>query len=159
MQRQVHASTRPWDRLLCFVLVQAETSCVSRRLLDRSGYTITSTIALHHEHAAMIISLGRSVRCGANLERCSRLRNIRRSRLVLPRLFRHGVELSLKLSCTRNGLVLDEIHPIPLHEQHDQTGVANNVIYDTAPSSRNSARIGQAMLSWLRVHGVGLSLK
>ena len=119
MQRQVHASTRPWDRLLSFVLLQAETSCVSRRLLDRSGYTITSTIALHHEHAAMIISLGRSVRCGANLERCSRLRNIRRSRLVLPRLFRHGVELSLKLSCTRNGLVLDEIHPIPLHKQHD----------------------------------------
>ena len=89
----------------------------------------------------------------------ARLRNIRRSGLVLPRLFRHGVELSLKLSCTRNCLVLDEIHPIPLHEQHDQTGVANNVIYDTAPGSRHSARIGQVILSWLRVHGVGLSLK
>ena len=89
----------------------------------------------------------------------ARLRNIRRSGLVLPRLFRHGVELSLKLSCTRNGLVLDEIHPIPLHKQHDQTGVAKKVIYDTAPSSRHSARIGQVILSWLRVHGVGLSLK
>ena len=78
---------------------------------------------------------------------------------MLPRLCRHGVELSLKLYCARNGLVLDEIHPIPLHKQHDQTGVANNFIYDTAPSLRHSARIGQAILSWLRVHGVGLSLK
>ena len=74
-------------------------------------------------------------------------------------MFLDGVELSFQLPCTRNGLVLDEIHRIPVHKQHDQIGVANNVIYDTTPSPRHSARIGQAILLWLCVHGVGLSLK
>ena len=88
----------------------------------------------------------------------ARLRNIRRSGLVLPRLFRHGVELSLKLSCTENGLVLDQMRRIRVHRQNTQTSVVKNVIYDTAPSSRHSVRIVQALLR-LCCHGVGLSLK
>ena len=51
------------------VLMQAEPSCVSRRLLGRLEYTIASTIGLHLGNTA-VVALGRSVRCGANLERC-----------------------------------------------------------------------------------------
>ena len=61
----------------------------------------------------------------------ARSRHTRRFGQTLPRVFWYGVQLSLKLSCTRNGLVLDEIRRILVHQQHNQTGVVNSVIYDT----------------------------
>ena len=52
---------------------------------------------------------------------------------TLPRLVWHGVELRLKLSCTRNGPVLDEARRICVRLQH-QAGVVNNVF--TTPMSQ-----------------------
>ena len=37
----------------------------------------------------------------------------------------------MKLSCAENGPVLDEIRRILVHRQKIQTGVVNNVFYDT----------------------------
>ena len=59
------------------------------------------------------------------------LRHTPRIPSELPRLFWHGEERSLKLSCAENGPVLDEIRRILVHLQNIQTGVVNNVIYDT----------------------------
>ena len=59
------------------------------------------------------------------------LRHTPRIALEFPRLFWHGEELSRKLSCAENGPVLDEIRRILVHRQDIQTGVVNNVIYDT----------------------------
>ena len=57
----------------------------------------------------------------------------------LPRLFWHGVELSWKVSCTRNGPVLDEIRRILVHPKNNHTGVANmqttGLIYDSGVAS------------------------
>ena len=90
----------------------------------------------------------------------------------LPRLYCHDVELSLQLPCTQHGQVLDEIRGIRVHLQNISeryrklamftTPVSQKRhlrhIYDTAPRSRRTLRIGQTLprLCW---HVVGLSLK
>ena len=67
IQKQVYIPVQELDRIR-IVLMQAEPSCVSRRLLGRLEYTTASTIGLHRGNTA-VVALGRSVRCGANLER------------------------------------------------------------------------------------------
>ena len=86
----------------------------------------------------------------------------------LQRLHWHSVGLSLKPPCTQNGPALDDIRVIHVHPQKIHTGVLNKpflrhrcrkyVVYDTAPRSRHTPRIGQAVprRCW---HGVGLSLE
>ena len=49
--------------------MQADTTQVSRRVLDCFGYTIASVIALDHASTA-VVALGRSGGCAANLKRC-----------------------------------------------------------------------------------------
>ena len=51
IQEHVHTSTRARSNV---VWVQAETSCVYRRLLDLLGYTIATTIALPHRKTAVV---------------------------------------------------------------------------------------------------------
>ena len=89
--------------------------------------------------------------------------------LSLPLLFWHGVELSWKLSCTPNGPLLDEVRRIRVHRQNIQTGVVNNVVYDTdvantlleTPRHVHATYIPRIIprLPLLRWHVVGMSLK
>ena len=44
---------------------------------------------------------------------------------IMVRLVWHGVGLSLKLSYTRNGLVVDEMRRIVVRQQCNQAGVVN----------------------------------
>ena len=62
---------------------------------------------------------------GLIYDTAARSRHTPRIGQTLPRLFWHGVELSLKLSCTENGPVFDEMHRIRVHPQNNQTGVVN----------------------------------
>ena len=111
--------------------------CFSMKSYYRGSYPVPKTASIRRDTSYPGASVEYSDRCRKYRylrHRCrkyliydttARSRHTRRFGQTLPRVFWYGVQLSLKLSCTRNGLVLDEIRRILVHQQHNQTGVVN----------------------------------